>query len=122
MEIYQGEPIRFKINQKEISGTPAEEHYIPSFSGYEFEALMKDSANRVIMTWKTSDESIIIGQETIGDETAAYASWGMSSAETAELNVGLYSVEIARIIDANRGIGIASDVVRIKESLIKDGI
>lgn len=121
MQIYQGEPITFKINQK-TTDSSGEEHYVASFEGYVFEALMKDSAKKIIKTWSTEDETVTIGTETVGGETAAKASWLLTGAETASLREGLYSIELARIINNGRGIGIASDAVQIKEALIREGI
>lgn len=121
MQIYQGEPITFKINQK-TTDSSGEEHYVSSFDDYVFEALMKDSAKKIIKTWSTEDETIIVGTETVDGETAAKASWWLTGVETALLKEGLYSIELARIINSGRGIGIASDVVQIKEALIREGI
>lgn len=123
MQVFQGEPIGFKINRKVTAETTSvEEHYVPSFADYEFEALMKDSANHIIKTWKTADESITKGTETIDGETAAYAAWNMLGSETKDLRAGLYSIELSRIVEGGRGIGVACDVVLIKEALIKEGV
>lgn len=117
MKIYQGEPLSFKLNAKDDEGA-----YIPSFEGLTFEALLKNTYGKKVRAWSTEDGTIKLGTETIGEATAAYASFFMDGSATAELGVGKYTLEVAKVLSNGRAIGVACEIVNVCEALIRDGV
>ena len=118
MERYQGEPLWFKINIKEDDGT-----YITDFANLVIEALFHTDTTSIRKGWSTKDQSISIGTETIGGVTRAYASFGLSGADTAEMPAGIYdyAMSVGHTEDC-KAIGEVGGILVIKPSIIKDGV
>lgn len=117
MNIYQGEPVGFKMNAKDDEG-----HYIPSFEGTEYEALLKDSGGEKICTWSTKAGSIEHGTETIKDKTAGWLSFFLDGKQTAKLATGMYSLEVAKVIDNGRAIGVMKEIINVRNAVIRNGV
>lgn len=116
MEIYQGEPLGFKIN---IKGD--DDVYLPSLEGIRLEALVANQYKSVVAKWST-DNGMDIGVETIDGRNAGYVVFGLRGTQTAELKKGTYTMELAKVVDDGRAIGVLQSVVIINEALIKKGV
>lgn len=117
MNVYQGEPLNFKLTIKDDTGA-----YLPSLSGLTLEALIKNSYDNVtIKTWSTAGSTITIGTYTEEGTTIGYASFGLTASETKNL-CGDFSMELAKVLADGRAIGLVIHIVRILPSNIKNGV
>lgn len=120
MEIYQGEPIGFKLNIKKNE----EEGYYPSLEGIHLEALIASENNKAIKSWTTEDGSISIGVETVSGQPRGFASFSVSGLETADYKVGKYTIEIAYVLETKdgRAIGKVTNSITVKPAVIRKGV
>lgn len=116
-KIYQGEPVSFTLSVKNGDG-----QYIQDLSGYSLEALIVTPAGEKKKGWKTSDGSISVSTMVIGEETAGVASFVLTGDETARFAVGTYTVELARVMEGGRAIGVAKSIITVEKARISQGI
>lgn len=112
MEIYQGEPLGGKIHIKEDGA------FLPSLEGVTIKALLAAPNGAVVRRWSTEDGTITIGTEELEGQTVGYGAFSMPGADTANLRAGRYRMEIARYFENEPAIGVANDVVLVRESII----
>jgi len=116
MEIYQGEPMGFKITIKNDAG-----QYLSDLSSIPFEALIKDAHSETKHTWSSAKQTITYGSYTEGGVTIGYAAFGLTGAETSMM-LGTYAIEVAKIISSGRAIGIVNQLCDVLPANIKNGL
>ena len=115
-EIYQGEPVSFSLFVR-VDG-----EYKPSLSDYNIEAMLYDSFLQTIRTWGTRRGDIQFSSVTVDDEIRGCATFAATGAETASWPVGDYALELAKVIEDGRVIGVQQAAISVLPARIKKGI
>lgn len=112
MKIYQGEPLRGKINIKDGDA------YLPSLEGVSLDAALVSSNGFIVKRWSTEDGTITVGQENIGGSAVGYAEFSASGNVTKKMDCGMYTIVVARIFEDGKAIGVARDAVHVSRSAL----
>lgn len=112
MKIYQGEPLGGKINIKDGDA------YLPSLEGVSLDAALVSSRGIIVRRWSTEDGTITVGQETIDGQTVGYAAFSASGNVTKKMDGGAYTIEVAKVLEDGKAIGVAREAVLVLRSAI----
>lgn len=97
--------------------------YVTDISSYRLEALLTYNNGPKVKGWSSEEGTITFDSVAVPNVgRKGVAIFRLTGEESAALDAGLYSLELARVFPDGRAIGVLSAAVEISRAQIKEGI